>query len=47
MAEVEVPNHEELEELKKNDFSKRIALVIGTILMINGYFLLFSIPFFH
>jgi uncharacterized membrane protein YjfL (UPF0719 family) len=27
MAEVEIPNHEELEEIKKNHFSKRIALV--------------------
>lgn len=27
MAEVEIPNHEELEEIKKNQFSKRVALV--------------------
>ena len=55
MAEVELPNPEELEERRDKSFSRRIALVtfssvlavLGALSTINGFLLVFKLPFLH
>ncbi|MCL4477073.1 MAG: hypothetical protein M1508_12755 [Nitrospirae bacterium] len=61
MAEVELPNTEELEEIRSKTFTKRVALVtaifavilaialasLGSIMTLNGFLLMFKMPFLH
>jgi len=55
VAEVELPNPEELEERRDKSFSRRIALVtfssvlavLGALSTINGFLLVFKLPFLH
>jgi hypothetical protein len=45
VAEVELPNPEELTEKAERAFSWRVAL--GAFLTFNGYTLFFRVPFLH